>query len=298
MTAHPLTNVHPGAYALSEQAIVGLTYGSVYYVHTSAGSASNDGRSWNSPFSTMALALAAVSDNGRIYVIGDVREEVLTPLGVQGVQIIGGAGGNTRHDDGVRWREPASGATSGGALLTIREQGWEVHNILFVPKSDGTAVRLRRAEDATYPDGSHTKIVGCKFIGAATATTKGIEDMGGTHHQVIEACEFHTLSSAIVNTSTSIANPLRWTVQDCIFTDNTEHIDMPFTESIVRRNVFDEATTNVELDGGAGGNFCVDNYFQQDQANIAIADGYKSTAGDMWRNYSQNTAATTVGVPS
>jgi hypothetical protein len=260
------------------------------------------------PFETVAEAfthIAAVGEsNGVLYVQGDIREEATAPLGVYGWRIQGAVGGRPRHStsggvavagNGVNWREPASGATTGGALLTLLEQGWEVQDILFVPKSDGTALRLSRRESASIPDASHAVIRGCKFIGAATATCLGIEDDGGCHHVLVELCEFNTLDSGIVNTSATIANPLRWMVRNNIFMNNDEHIDMPFTESVVLANVFDEATTNVETDGGAGGNFVIDNYFQEDQASITNGNGYAGHANDVWRNFSQNTAAVTVG---
>lgn len=281
-----------------ESHLVGQGVGEVWYVDTVTGADTNEGRAWDNAFASMDKALDTVADNDVIFVRGDVREEVEAPLGVQGVRIIGATGGNTRHDDGVRWREPSSGATSGGALLLLHEQGWEVHNILFVPKSDATALQLKRREDGVNPDASHAVIRGCKFIGAATATTIGIEDDGGCHHVLVEDCEFNTLNSGIVSSSQVISDPLRWVIRGCIFIDNTEHIDAPFTESVVKDNIFDEATTNVEVDGGAGGNFVIDNYFQQDQANISVSDGYAGDSTDVWRNFSQNTAAMTVGVPS
>lgn len=289
-----------------ESQLVAHGRGTVWYVDTvnGADSGSFDGRSWTQPFKTMAHAFTQVASNDVIYVRGDVREEAEAPLGVYGVSIIGGFGGMPRHatdggtvvdGNGTSWREPASGATTGGALLLLRQQGWEVHNILFVPKSDATALQLKRREDGVDPDASHAIISGCKFIGGATATCLGIEDDGGCHHVLVEHCEFFTLDSAIVNTSTTIANPLRWVIRDNIFMDNDEHIDMPFTESVVKDNVFDEAVTNVEVDGGAGGNFVVDNYFADDQADITNGNGYAGHATDIWRNFSGNTAAMTVG---
>lgn len=280
------------------------TKGLEIYVDTVGGSNNNSGTSgWSDAKATMAAALAIATDNSTIYVVGDVREEVLSPLGVQGCRIVGSAGGNTRHDDGVRWREPASGATSGGALLTLREQGWEVSNILFVPKSDGTALRLRRAEDATYPDGSHALIRNCKFIGAAIATNKGIEDHGGSHHNVIEDCEFHTMQFAITHTvGAGIASPLRWTVRGNRFSDCTNFIDLPGNECLVEKNkLFEDASAlNIDTSGGtAGKNVVIDNYLATAQASVTVANGYVGHASDShWRNFSNNTAAMTVGIPS
>jgi hypothetical protein len=282
-----------------ESKLLTIGAGDSWYVDTVGGAdgGSFDGKSWAQPFATVGHALTHVGDNDVVYIVGDVREEVEAPLGVTGVKLIGAAGGNTRHDDGVRWREPASGATTGGALLLFREQGWEVHSVLFVPKSDATALQLKRREDGVDPDASHAVIRGCKFIGAATATCLGIEDDGGCHHVLVERCEFFTLDSAIVNTSTTIANPLRWVIRDSIFMDNDEHIDMPFTESVVKDNIFDEATVNVEVDGGAGGNFVVDNYLSDDAGDITNGNGYAAHSTDIWRNYPADQNDQDVGVP-
>lgn len=264
------------------------------------GSNANDG-SFEFPFLTVAKALSVANDNDTIHVRGDIREEAVMPLGKQGIVIVGDYGGRTRHDDGCRWREPASGATTGGALLTLREQGCEVRNILFVPKSDGTALRIRRNEDATYPDGSHAKIVGCKFIGAAVATCKGIEDVGGSHHVLVEDCEFMTLANAIQNTSTSIAVPLRWMIRNNWFNDCTAYITLPGNQCIVRDNVFmsDPSGNVVVMTGGgaAGGNHVLFNVFPNTDAGITTGNGYDGVAGDRWRNYSSDTAAFSVVTP-
>lgn len=272
----------------------------VLWVNTVTGNNGNNGASPETALQTMAAAFAAITDHGTIYALGDIREQINSPLGVQGVKIIGIAGGGVRHDDGVRWRSPAS-ATAATPLLTIREQGWEVHNILFVPDANAvTCIRLRRAEDVTWPDGSHAIIRGCKFIGDDTTPVgTGIEDHGGSSHDIVGGCRFHGLVSGIKNTvGAGIASPLRWLVEDNFFENNTNHLTLPGNACRVVRNVFDEGTSNVNTSGGtAGGNFVLDNVFQNNEADIANNDGYTGHATDVWRNFSQNTAAMTVGVP-
>ena len=286
--------------------------GTTYWVDTVNGSDGDDGKSptfngSSGPKQTVAGVFAVLASHDVVYLNGDIREEVVAPLGVFGVKLIGNVAGQTRHStsggvavdgNGVSWREPASGATTGGALLTLIEQGWEIRNILFVPKSDATAIRLKRAEDGVTPDASHARIVGCKIIGGSIATQIGIEDVGGCHHVLIAECEITTVQSGLKNTSTAIANPLRWRVERNFFYDATTHLDMPFTQSIVKDNVFDEATTNVDTSGGAGENFILDNYFSDDTGNISNANGYTGDATDVWRNFAQTGASSTVGVPA
>lgn len=287
--------------------------GDVWYVDTvnGADSGSFDGRSWLQPFATMGKAFANVGDNDVIYARGDIREELLSPLGVFGVKVIGGFGGRPRHStdggvavsgNGCSWREPASGATTGGALLTLRQQGWEVHNILFVPKSDATAVRLRRAEDATYPDGSHAVISGCRFTVGTAATTIGIEDHGGCSHVSVRGCEFEGLADAMEHTTgAGIDAPNLYVIEDNFFTRNTDHIVMPLDQSRILRNVFDEATTNIDLRAGLEGeNFVLENQFANNESDITESDGYFGHANnsDVWRNWAADGDTMIAGVPT
>lgn len=276
-----------------------LRKGGDVFVDTAGGASGNSGGSFRAAFATMTAALAVVEDHGTIYVVGDVREQLLSPLGVQGVRIISAAGGRTRHDDGARWRDPAS-AVASTPLFTIREQGWELHNILFVPPASQTAVRLRRAEDATYPDGSHAVIKGCKFIGNdATPQGVGIESHGGSHHDLIEDCEFMGLVDAIKHTTgAGIASPLRWEIRRSWFATNTNHITLPANQSQIEQNKFDPATVVINTSGGTEGkNYVVDNHFSDAEADIDNAHGYTGHAADVWRNFSANIAAMYVGVP-
>jgi hypothetical protein len=273
--------------------------GQDYFVAALASGGGDDGASgldWEHPLATMAAAFALVGDHGRIFVIGNVREQLLAPLGIQGVRIIGAAGGRTRHDDGARWYAPAS-VVADTPLLTLREQGWEVHNLLFVPPTDLPAIRFRRAEDATYPDGSHAIVRNCKFVGDSGT---GIEDHGGCHHWLVEDCEFAGSATALPNgikcvAGAGIAAPLRVTIRRCTFTAVTNAIQLPGTQCVVERNKFGAGTIIVTTHGGSGGNFVIDNQLPLAQANVNIAGGVRTHASDIVRNLSTDTAAATVG---
>ena len=268
------------------------------FVNTVTGSDDNAGTSWDAPLLTMAAAFALATDNSRIMWIGNIREQVLAPLGVQGLRIIAMAGGGNRHDDGARWYAPAS-PTAGAPLLTLREQGCEVHGGLFVPHTNSPAIRTRRAEDATYPDGSHAIIRGIKVV-ADTGTA--IEDYGGCHHVLVEDCEFTGAETALPNginsASTAIANPLRWTVRRNTFITVTNAINMPFTQSVVERNKFGAGTIIVETDGGDGANFVLDNYFPDATADYDTGHGYAADAADIWRNWVTDAADAIVALPA
>lgn len=157
---------------------------------------------------------ASVGSDGAVYVRGWVREQLTAPLGCFGWKIIGLPGGRPRHaseggvvlnGNGAHWSE-ASTATN-APLLTLRQQGWEVHNILFVPESGYGAIRARREETATYPDASHMVVKGCKFISGGTRVGYGIDDYGSGYHFLIEDCEFNGLEYAYKAGNVGIAAP-------------------------------------------------------------------------------------------
>jgi hypothetical protein len=281
---------------------LGIAPGGSWMVDTVNGSDSNTGGSWAAAFKTMAKAFTAVRDNDRISFVGSIREQLLAPLGIQGVSIIGGAGGRTRHDDGARWYSPASPAAT-TPLLTLREQGWELHNILFVPPAGAgsPAVRWRRAEDATYPDGSHGIISGCKFVGGVT----GVEDHGGAHHWLIDGCEFmgDLAGTAMTNAFTcvsgaGIAYPARHIIQNSLFRNVTNAIFLPGLECTIRGNFFEAGTLVVSTKGGGGKNWIIDNYFSDATADYDIGHGYNTEATDIWRNWVTDAAAPVVARPA
>jgi len=285
--------------------VVGV--GNVWYVNTVTGSDKASGKTPTTAFKTMAYAFTKVGDNDIIGVLGDVREQIIAPLGITGVSVIGMAGGRTRHDDGVRWREPATALDA--PLLTLRNQGWEVHNILFVPQDGYSSIRLRREETTTYPDGSHAVIEGCKFIGGVAHGSHaglGIEDYGGMHHVLICGNEFSELDGAIIATNVSIAAPLRNLIEDNIFEDNVVCIAMNGSLCTVRRNQLMTPysatyTTHINMAytaDPATGNFVVDNILADATANVTIAKGYKPSTGDVWRNWVTDAADAVVAVPA
>ena len=287
------------------------------YVDTVKGAAGRSGQSWEKAISTMDEAFDKLAEyeldtgvnvnHAAIYVIGTVAEQLTAPLGVQGVKIIGCAGGRTRHDDGVRWKEEATATNA--PLLTLREQGWELRNILMVPETGYSAVKLHRAESATYPDASHAIFGGCKFIGnvaIGSAGGIGIEDYGGMHHVLVEDCEFANLVSAIVATNASIAAPLRNVIRRNTFELNTHDIRLNASHCVIQANLFKtvwNTTTHPNIINlqytadAATGNHVIDNYFSDAAAAVLISKGYKASTGDVWRNFTATEAAALAGVP-
>lgn len=288
------------------------SFGPVFFVDTINGLAGNSGLTPDKALTTieavftkllaMATADADSANNATIYVVGTIAEQLTAPLGVSGCRIIGLANGRNRHDDGARWKEEASAA--GAPLLIVHEQGWEFHNILFVPETGYSALRLWRAEDATHPDGSHGVYRNCKFIGNTAIGTPagiGIEDWGGTHHYLVDDCEFCDLEFAIVAPAGSpgIAAPLRDTIQNCFFSDNKHDICMDMSRGRIIHNYFNTAyhgTTHPNivnlayLSDVSGKNVVCENYFPDAITAIDDDHGYVESTGDVWANNWASTA--------
>lgn len=255
-----------------------------YYVDTVNGNASYDGRSWASAFLTMAAALAAVPSHAIIYVRGKVREQLVAPLGIYGVSIIG-ADTTPRHDLAASWVPPAS-PTAATALLKLREQGWTIENLLLQSHTSSPAVELHRAEDATNPDPSHATFRNCRFEGV-----DGIVDRGGCFNVTVEDCLFRGLTGhAIKCVSTSIANPLHWHIRRNRFFDCTNAIAAAFSKATIQDNLFATITTAViDLTGGVAPNLVVDNTFNINAADFDPAGGVTGVSGDVWSNRLKDT---------
>lgn len=261
----------------------GAAFGNVWFVNTAA-PGSGTGKSPSQAFTTMARALAAVGDNDTIYFEGVIREQLVAPLGVTGVSIIGSVGGGVRDDNGAKWTYPATGAVAGQALIEIREQGWSFTNFLMTPEpTSGACIKAHRNEDATYPDSSHFIARGMRFVGGSLVTTYGIQDVGGNHHYLIEDCAFQTLTTGVFCSSTAIAIPLRNTIRGCDFMGNTNDIVSPMSYGVLQGNRHhNDNTVPINIGGGAGFNVVANNTFANVAADIDPAHGYTGNATDVW----------------
>ena len=222
------------------------------------GNDQGDGRSWTTARRTMAAVFndALFGSGDVVWVIGKVREELSTPAGIHGVKIIGAS--TTRHPDahtsnngyvGSAWVPPAS-PTAATALLNIRQQGWEVHNMLFDCPVDAAAIKLTRDAGAgdSERDASHARIVNCRFASGKV----GIDNAGGASFVHVRGCFFHLLTESggagIKCTSTSVAVPLSWVIEDNHFHNNASHILSSMSYSTIRRNIFGRFTATLSID--------------------------------------------------
>lgn len=276
-------------------------FGKVWFVYPQ-GRANGTGGSVSQAFNTMEQALDAVGDNDVIYFWGKVREQLVAPLGVQGVTIIGAAGGQVRDDDGAKWYAPAS-PVAGQALLELREQGWSMQNFLMTPDSTaGACIKAHRAESATYPDSSHFQAINMRFVGAGGY---GIQDVGGNSNYLIQGCKFQSLAKGIYCSSTAIAVPTRNQILNNEFYGNDDDIESSLIWSTIEGNRFHTAgdgthtVINSASNSGQGSNNIINlNWFNNAAADIDPAHGFTGTTTDLWSNYTNNQAALQVGQPA
>jgi hypothetical protein len=231
--------------------------GDVWYVDGDAGNNANDGTSWENAFATMATALSAAQTNDTIYFVGDIREE-LTGSNLKFDITIVGCGTRPHHPDepssayrsgAACWRPPAS-PTATTPLLKVRGRGWRFVNILFDCPVDEAAVYLERnaLSGTSEYDAGHASFYGCRFESGKW----GIKNVGGCGFVHVQDCRFTRLTESggagIICTSTSVAVPLEWIIEDNHFLNNASHILSSMSYSVIRRNTFGRFTATLAID--------------------------------------------------
>jgi hypothetical protein len=255
----------------------------------------------------MARAFASVQSGDIIYFVGKVTEQLVTPVQVFDVTVVG-CGNRPRHADATpdggnhaasQWGAPASGGVAAQATVRVLQQGWRFVNILFT-MIDANAAGIELVRNAAAGDderdASHAHIIGCKFVGAGVGIRSGV---AGTftelvNHVVVEGNVFidntHAMRDAI---GTS-----RWSIRHNEFQANTNHIVMKLGASFIYENIFGAFTTDaVELPGGAGSNIITKNYLS---GTYSSAGGYTvSNANDEWAgNFNTLAGGITVADPA
>jgi hypothetical protein len=107
----------------------------------------------------------------------------------------------------------------------------------------------------------------------------------------VQGCTFNDQTTAI---DSSGAFAFRWKILDNFFVDNTNHIDVGFTETVIKGNVFGNVTTlGVDLTGGTN-NVVTGNYFHGDYNVLNVAG-----TTDMWAgNFAEETGGVTDADPT
>lgn len=319
--------IPPGSYqgALKQAYTTGLLTGSYFqrpvgrrwFVDgsntTERGSDSNSGRTWEDPFLTMARVFEVCDTYDRIYLMGVIKEQLVSPVGVYDVVIEGVASLRQATDSGVAtgggssWLAPAS-PTAATALLELIQAGWVITGVQFAPVASSPCIQITRAAasgSTPEKDGSHAIIVGNKFVGGGSSG-QGVKLKNGGYNVTIDQNEFESLTgTAIVSDGTGVSVPLEIKIRRNRFNNNTNSIAISSNEGTIQENIIrqaaDDANNKVNLISvSAQGekNMVIGNVFSDAAANVTIAKGYKPGTSDVWRNYVTDAADAVVTVPA
>lgn len=237
------------------------------------------GTSWANACTTIAAAVALMSNRDRLLIRGWFAENVdLTDysndpwyITIEGV-----------HDalDMNQW-----GASGAGPCVDISIPSVTLKNIRFVPGATATAVRLNM--NASLQGAGRTHIINNRFD--KDGGKYGIVTVGAPPHVVIEDNLFEGFTAsgghAIYNTSSPTAAPRAWIIKNNHFYHNVNHIQMAANDCQFLRNTFQgnghAITTANKLYISAGNdNVIFGNLLGG--TDYSNAGGYKAGSGDSW----------------
>jgi hypothetical protein len=279
------------------------------YVDSVHGSDSYAGTSPDAALASIGAAVARAQNGATIGVLGVFTEEVVTPLGVNDVTIVGLATrprqattSGAPNGGGATWLSPSGGA---GILCTVKGQGWTFRNLFFNNSASQPCVQLLRSgtgDPPAAPDGSHASFYGNVFTGADA----GIQASGGIAFVTIVGNTFFNFTGATdcgveAVTGAGIGTNLGWVITDNVFYNNVDHVVAPLVNATITRNNFiivgNSVTTTIALSltGGAT-NTVYRNTFNRPTNTSPNATLFVGGTNDTWSN-NDGTDAQFYGVP-
>lgn len=266
--------------------------GRAWFVDGNYGADGNNGKSWENAFLTMDAAFDHLASGDIIYFVGNIREQLVTPVQVFDVTVVG-CGNRPRNADSTpsggqyaaaTWRAPAS-PVAAQATVRVIQQGWRFCNILFgMADANAAGVEIVRNAGAgnAERDGSHAELLGCRFGGTGIGVRSGV---AGTFTEIafnvlVRGCTFNNTTLAM-----SGINGNGWQIRDNVFFGNTANITMALQNSFIIGNYIGPFTAaansgGIDLNGGTAGNVITLNYLS---GTYSIAGGYRGAgAADEW----------------
>lgn len=275
--------------------------GNNYYVDATR-SASGDGSSWANAYNTMQAAFNKIGSGDTIRFVGKVVEQLVTPVQVFDVKVIG-MGTRPRHADSTptggnthasQWGPPASGAVAGQATVNVLQQGWHFENILFTMESStapGIQLSRNAASGNSERDASHVKIVGCKFAGAGIAIRFGESGVYTeiVNNALIEDNDFLSNTTAIAEGAVGLQTTAK--IIGNRFQTCTNDIVLAASHARIVGNIMSLApTSSIKIDGGTGSNQVHGNYLPGTYADGTL---YNAGTSDNWNgNFTGSDAQT------
>lgn len=276
------------------------TKGRAWFVDPSQGAGGN-GRSPKTAFVTMAKAFASVGSGDVIYFVGKVTEQLVTPVNVFDVTVVG-CGNRPRHADAApvggnyaaaTWAAPAT-PVAATPLVQVLQQGWRFVNILWAGSAGCASINFVRnaASGDLERDGSHGEVIGCRFAGVAStdlAIKFGVASYTEIVNNVlIKDCDFQGCAKAIGEHSAGLQ--YRAQIVGNTFISNTADIVLGGYFTHIVGNVMSLAPTNsIVLSGGTGSSQVHGNYLPGTYATGAL---YAPGSGDNWNGNYASTGVT------
>lgn len=273
--------------------------GRAWFVDPSYGG-SGHGKTPQQAFSTMDEAFDNLQSGDIIYFTGKVREQLVTPVQVFDVTIIG-CGNRPRHADSApeggqyaaaTWAAPAS-PTAATALCRVLQQGWRFMNILWAGSAGCPSLQFVRnaASGNSERDASHGEVLGCRFAGVAS-TDLGIKfGMASfteiVNNTLIRGNVFQGCATAIGQHSADLS--YRAIIEDNVFVGNTNDIVLSYQAHILRNTMSLAPTACIVLSGGTGSSQVHGNFLPGTYANGSL---YAPGSGDNWNGNYASTGVT------
>ena len=265
--------------------------GKLYFFDGSR-SANGNGESWADAANTMQSLFSKLVGGETILVAGKIAEQLVTPVQIFDVSIIG-VGNRPRHADSTpsggntyasQWA--GGGLTAAQANLRVLQQGWYIENILFsMVDSNAAGIEVVRNADSgnSERDGSHLVVRGVKFAGAGVGIRGGVAATFTEipNHVVVEDCEFLQNTYGI----RSAIQCQNWTIRRNIFRDSTNAITAQLGSTYIYENIVNgftaaASTGGIDLTSGQGLNVISKNILGGTYSN---AGGYvRANANDIW----------------
>lgn len=276
------------------------TKGRAWFVDAT-GVVSGNGKSPKSAFSIMAAAFASVASGDIIYFVGKVTEQLVTPVNVFDVTVVG-CGNRPRHADAApvgsayataTWAAPAT-PVAATPLVQVIQQGWRFINILFAGSAGCPSINFVRnaAAGDLERDASHGEVIGCRFAGVAS-TDSAIKFGAASYTEIvnnvlIKGNDFQGCATAVTEHSASLQ--YRCQIVGNTFISNTNDIKVGGYFLHIIGNVMSLApTAAIVISGGTGSSQVHGNYLPGTYANGAL---YAPGTSDNWNGNYASTGVT------
>lgn len=289
-----------GADLLSNKIFSTKIKGRAWFVDTSYGGNGN-GKSPSTAFSTMGQAFDNLQSGDIIYFVGKVTEQLVTPVQVFDVTVVG-CGNRPRHADATpdggnhaaaTWAAPAS-PVAGQALCRVIQQGWRFVNILWAGSAGCASLEFVRnaASGDDERDASHASVYGCRFAGVNS--TDSAVKFGSTSYTeivnnvLLEGNDFQGCATAIKEHSAGLQ--YRAQITNNVFISNTNDIVLGGYFTHIIGNVMSLAPTGcIVLSGGTGSSQVHGNYLPGTYADGTL---YAPGTSDNWNGNYASTGVT------